>query len=903
MNVASRVAPILLCLFVPVLGCGDDAAGSGGGADTTTTTTGGTQSGVPTSSSTSTAGDGGAGGGVNPPGCGNGAVEGGEACDDGNTAPDDGCDGGCAVEDGWACDGSPSVCVHLCGNGVLEADEACDDENVQAGDGCGKTCAVELGWTCDGEPSVCSEVCGDGYVTVGEACDDGGTTPGDGCDATCAVEDGFTCDDEPSVCGPLCGDGVILPGENCDDGNPFSGDGCHFDCQVEAGFICSGEPSACSSVLGDTCAFPAVLTPGSNTVYWAATGQDYITTTPSCNSAAPVGPDVVMQFTASFTGEIDFTIDKPVSQRWHLLVNDDSCGTIGPELLCLSNYDSAALTGTFEVTAGQTYYFYLVDSASGSMPLSSPLHVTIVEKAATCGDSLIIGNEACDDGNNSSGDGCSNVCQAESGFSCAGEPSICVPAVGEDCSTSVALSAGPNTVPWVATLQDHFTSPPPCSTALLVGPDIVMHYTATVSGEVAFSFAKPASQRWHLLVNDGVCGTVTPALGCFSDFTNPALAGSFAVTAGTTYYFYLVDSNSGVQPLTNPLNVTITEAAEMCGDGVVFGNEGCDDGNTGSGDGCSSGCAVEPSYVCQGQPSVCFIPPCAPGTNGMIGGTVTTLDTDLPAITEQYLAVDDSPSGWVYVGGLTALHRVPKVGGPSEDVFSLGGLTTANVGYAVLVDGLDIYSVEAKGVDTTGHIWRISDNGGTSWAPTDYATFASVPTRTLQSAVAYGGQLYTLTNTVTTITPTQLWAAPLGGPAPVPATVDLTFVNEARCSGIALDDSYLYVGCGSNDRLVRVDRVTGAVTLLTTAFNLDLNANAVFAHDVDADGSAEYLYFKGPEKRVGYICDPGGASPYVGELATYGSTSSTFTFGMGFDPTTLTLYAYDDSTNEIVIIQ
>jgi cysteine-rich repeat protein len=705
----------------------------------------------------------------------------------------------------------------------------------------------------------------------------------------------------------LCGDALIFPGEDCDDGNAFSGDGCSLGCEVEPGFVCSGEPSVCSSVAGDTCAFPIVVSTGPNTVYWSATGQDYITTVPACGGSSmnvPDGPDVVMQFTATVTGEVDFSIDKPANERWHLLVNDAACGTTGPELLCVSELTNADLTGSFDVTAGQTYYFYLVDSTDGSLPLGQPLHVSITQIPLTCGDGLIVGNEACDDDNVTSGDGCSDTCEIEVGYSCLGEPSTCAITPGEDCWTSFALTTGPNTVDWVATQQNYFTTPPPCNGQSVSGPDVVMHYTATVNGELAFSIGKPTSNRWHLLVNDATCGTLTPPLACVSDFTLPALTGAIPITAGTTYYFYLVDSTSGSATLSDPLTVTLTETAEVCGDGIILGNEACDDGNTGSGDGCSSACDIEPTYVCQGEPSNCFVPPCALGTNGMVGNTITTLATDLPsALIEGYLAVDSSPTGWIYVGGLTALHRVPKAGGPNENVVTLAGLTAVNLGYSMLVDGLDIYTVDAKTSGTTGHIWRISDNGGSSWAPTDYASFSATPSDWLQGAVAYDGQLFTITNEVLSSVPTQLYQMPLGGPAPVSATVAVTFAGEGRCSGVALDDNYLYTACGLGDRLIRVDRVTGAVTLLSTAFNLEVNANAIVANDVDADGTADYLYFKGPEKRIGFVCDPAGAAPYVSQLTAYGATTSTSTFGLTFDPTTNTLYTFDDATDEIVIIQ
>lgn len=45
--------------------------------------------------------------------CGDGTVMGGEECDDGNTAGGDGCSGQCIVEQGWECQGQPSVCAPL----------------------------------------------------------------------------------------------------------------------------------------------------------------------------------------------------------------------------------------------------------------------------------------------------------------------------------------------------------------------------------------------------------------------------------------------------------------------------------------------------------------------------------------------------------------------------------------------------------------------------------------------------------------------------------------------------------------------------------------------------------------------------------------------------------------------
>jgi cysteine-rich repeat protein len=126
--------------------------------------------------------------------CGNGVLEGGEQCDDGNNNNFDGCSEHCTIE--------------ICGNGVIDASEQCDDGNTSSGDGCSSTCQIEV-----------VKKCGDGVVNDGEQCDDGNTTSGDGCSDKCQFE--------------KCGDGVLNDGEECDDGNTDDGDGCSSDCQLE----------------------------------------------------------------------------------------------------------------------------------------------------------------------------------------------------------------------------------------------------------------------------------------------------------------------------------------------------------------------------------------------------------------------------------------------------------------------------------------------------------------------------------------------------------------------------------------------------------------------------------------------------------------------------------------------
>jgi cysteine-rich repeat protein len=129
--------------------------------------------------------------------CGDGFIDDGEACDDGNTVDGDGCSSVCTIE-------------ALCGNGTIDVGEGCDDGNTSNGDGCSAVCQVE-------------PICGDGNLDLGEECDDGNNLDGDGCSATCTIQ-------------PYCGDGTVDPGEQCDDGNQVDGDGCSATCVLDGNY-------------------------------------------------------------------------------------------------------------------------------------------------------------------------------------------------------------------------------------------------------------------------------------------------------------------------------------------------------------------------------------------------------------------------------------------------------------------------------------------------------------------------------------------------------------------------------------------------------------------------------------------------------------------------------------------
>ncbi len=152
--------------------------------------------------------------------CGNGRVDFGEACGDGNSENFDGCSADCRSDE-------------TCGNGTIDAPrEECDDGNLVDGDGCQATCLVAR--------------CGDSIVDPGEACDDGNLESDDGCNQQCLSDE-------------TCGNGFadFAQGEQCDDGGFENLDGCTSTCTAELPLWTESPLEEQPSRLGAKTAFQA----------------------------------------------------------------------------------------------------------------------------------------------------------------------------------------------------------------------------------------------------------------------------------------------------------------------------------------------------------------------------------------------------------------------------------------------------------------------------------------------------------------------------------------------------------------------------------------------------------------------------------------------------------------------
>jgi cysteine-rich repeat protein len=385
-----------------------------------------------------------------------------------------------------------------------------------------------------------------------------------------------------------CGNGLLETGEECDDGNSAGGDGCTAECKLEprdpAIDHCPGVPLALSPDAAG--AYAARLT-GSN----VGLTNDFV----QCASINTLsGPDAIYALTSPIDGYLTASVsgnfDTGISLRSGCAQPDAST----EQLACDRDGEGRSpRVIKLPVTKDQTSYLVIdgVGSSLDQPPMEGTYLLEVSIAPSVCGNKLIEGGEACDDGNTTDGDGCDQLCRLEpkSGNSC-DEPEPLVLLGDGSGSYSAQISSGTTNLDNIHTR---------CGTLFRNGRDKFYSVTPPAAGVLSMRL-EPVGFDGVLVWRD-VCATDGVPLACVTD----GLAGaaeelSVAVEAEKTY-FLIVDGTSGM----GPFSLKASLRPPGCGDSFKVSPEECDDGNLVSGDGCSATCRLESLNgvdICPGFP-------------------------------------------------------------------------------------------------------------------------------------------------------------------------------------------------------------------------------------------------------------------------------------------------------------
>jgi cysteine-rich repeat protein len=553
--------------------------------------------------------------------CGNGKVEPGEACDDGNLVDMDGCSSLCVLESTSAADVCPGVAIPLTaepgqalilhGSVTSSTSGAYHHYAGGCGGGSGRDVVYTIKPAASGKAVVKLTADFPAIISSRTTCDDekteskcGGIQAATGGETTLEVPvfadtpayiivDGyggtsgnFTLDVEVSTAS--CGNGIAELPEQCDDGNTTNGDGCSSECSLETGGIvndCPGQPFVLSGAPG---AVRKISFAGNTATQGARTQSPT-----GCFYGA--GPNMVYALKADISGSVAAHLNAGYANA-NLHARSD-CGSNDYQLGCTQREEAGALDIEFPVKQDQWFYLFVEGNRSGTTDFAGPFSLDVTLTPSACGDGVLGGGEQCDDGNNVSGDGCSATCALEAYSdvgTCPGHP-----------VTLAAQPDGRRSLTFAGSTAGQTSSFGGCLLASGGGPDVVYSVTPDINGLLDARLTGAFNSIVFVRSTCDADAAATNVLDCSykaNASTTPYILDglgsvpkhvSAPVVAGSTYYVVVDSSSSSGSAASGAFKLDLTVSPAVCGNSVIEGGEQCDDGGTDDNDGCSSTCQFE----------------------------------------------------------------------------------------------------------------------------------------------------------------------------------------------------------------------------------------------------------------------------------------------------------------------
>jgi|GEM_PF-1851224 len=341
----------------------------------------------------------------------------------------------------------------VCGDSVQELPlEQCDDGNLNPGDGCDNYCQIEYGWYCQEE-------------TPGGQTNATPATPAFSNRLAGAVNTAFDRQIPKAEASGICGDGTLDTAEDCDDGNLIDGDGCSAICRKEADMavaitgpqVWDGNITSLDLVPRHWQYSVTLQNNGPETLKFVEVKSGPLPVPSLLNAASDasecerdqVTGELVIPLRCWFTGpfpsgwsrtftvtlDTQLDVSNPQPPAIDFTMEIGNYGGVGAEPWIVTqlsdpvlfNNAASAFCGNGSLNSGEQ-----CDAGTLNTPSLSPVtpprpwcldNCTL--NLTSCGDNKVDAWEYCDDGDLTNGDGCSNSCQVESGWTCTGDPSVC----------------------------------------------------------------------------------------------------------------------------------------------------------------------------------------------------------------------------------------------------------------------------------------------------------------------------------------------------------------------------------------------------------------------------------------------------------------------------------------------